>query len=91
MIEALPDYYGLSALQTIVEEGNKQYTILQLSERYLGGNSFRLDYVVNKASTTDRFMVQIFAPGTKHEFYNTYTDITDVVIVEYNGSEYDIV
>jgi len=88
MIEAMPDYYSLSALQTIA--ANKQYTILQLAEHPLGEGKFRLDYVVNKASTPDRFMVQIFADGVGGDFYNTYSDITDVVIVEYNSSQYDV-
>lgn len=90
MIEAMTDYYSLSALQTIVQEANKEYTILQLAEVPLEEGKFRLDYVVNKASTEDRFMIQIFADGTSGDFYNTYSNITEVIIAEYNSSQYDI-
>lgn len=90
MIEGMEDLFRLSSLQTIAEEANQGFTILQLSEIRLDNGKFRLDYVVNKESTDDRFMVQITADGVAGDFYTTYSEITDIVAVEYNNSEYDL-
>lgn len=90
MIEAMQDYYSLSALQTIAEQANKTYTILHLAEYSLGDGKFRLDYVVDKSSTENRFMVEIFADGQGGEFFHIFDKITNVSIAEYNGSQYDV-
>lgn len=90
MIEGMEDLFGLSSLQTIAEQTEQDFTIIQLSQVPLGDNKFRLDYVVDRQSTDDRFMVQIFADGVGGDFYNTYSQITNIETLEFNNSQYDL-